>query len=335
MQCECQSVYFAVCYCAGAVFPELLSSIVVAVFQSDTPVARGDPTASSKMKNREIHASNGNEDRLRESRAVARGRTKRLSNLIPKQPRSKKPKQQRAEPEQLQTSHCQRYSKSPRQRDEESAWTSPPGSTEQARGSPLRTSVSAAPALKARQISHQSLQNLQTEGRFSDRAMRLIAAHISATGCANIIEPYYEEQLPEQHKLYDDLFVTSFVDGHPFIYCADVKELLVRLAGLHKRTIRLIHHGVDSGQGFLKFDLTIEYEPTVPESKMSDHSRHNVILVAILPDVAESGDVFRQVYELLQLPVDTFFHSFHADFKAIAYATGIDGGQSSHPCPYC
>ena len=41
------------------------------------------------------------------------------------------------------------------------------------------------------------------------------------------------------------------------------------------------------------------------------------------------------LYRLLALPVHDYFHSFHADLKAIAYATDTDSGTASHPGCYC
>jgi len=100
------------------------------------------------------------------------------------------------------------------------------------------------------------------------------------------------------------------------------------------RPIRAIHHGVDSGQGFLKFDLTVEFE-TKCDSLISDQSCRRVILIAVCPEVAESNSVFAEIYRLLLLPVEQHFHSFHVDLKAIAYATGIGDGSASHSCPFC
>ena len=63
--------------------------------------------------------------------------------------------------------------------------------------------------------------------------------------------------------------------------------------------------------------------------------RRRVLIVAIIPGLHESNDIFLRVYEQLALPVDEYFHTFHADLKAIAFATVIDSGSASHPCYIC
>ena len=119
------------------------------------------------------------------------------------------------------------------------------------------------------------------------------------------------------------------------MFCNNTAALFDLIADQHGRQIRAVHHGVDAGKGFVKFDLTMEFETKADNSDISDQSRRRVIIIAIAPEVAESNSVFGEIYKLLALPVYQHFHSFHADLKAIAYGTGIDGGSSSHPCPYC
>ena len=122
--------------------------------------------------------------------------------------------------------------------------------------------------------------------------------------------------------------------SRPLIICNAVGDLFDFVAQQHGRSIRSIHHRVDSEQGFLKFDAKIDFETEV-DSPLSDAGRKRVLILAIAPDVKESNPVFTEIYRLLSLAVDQHFHSFHADFKAIAFATGIDRGGSFHPCPYC
>ena len=107
------------------------------------------------------------------------------------------------------------------------------------------------------------------------------------------------------------------------------------MAEHHGRTIRSIRLGVDSGKGFLKFDMTVEFEPEEKTPAVPDHSQKRVILLCVIPNAEESNALFAEVYRLLALPVHDYFHSFHADLKAIAYATGIDSGTTSHPCCNC
>jgi len=122
----------------------------------------------------------------------------------------------------------------------------------------------------------------------------------------------------------------------PLVICSDTTTLLRRLADYHRRQVRIVHHGCDSGKGFLKFNQTLEFEtPPLSDIAISDQARRRVIITAVTPHTPESSHIFHTVYDHLQLPVDEAFHTFHADCKAIAYATGTDGGNSTYPCFYC
>lgn len=208
----------------------------------------------------------------------------------------------------------------------------------------LRTVASQtlkSPFMNISQISHTALRGLQLDAQLSDTQMRKIAHFMrNETSCVQIIAPQYEKTLIEHHQLHADLFKHDFFVSripfapHPIVVCTDCEELIRRVAERDGRDVRAIHHSVDSGKDFLKFTLSIEYElPT--ERKISDMGRRRVLLVAIAPGVKESTEVFRKIYTMLNLPVHQYFHSFHADLKAVAFATGIDGGSSSHPCFAC
>ncbi len=108
-----------------------------------------------------------------------------------------------------------------------------------------------------------------------------------------------------------------------------------RISEKHGRVIRSVHHGVDSGKAMLKFDMTIEFESEAKDDVVPDHSQKRVIMLCVIPNASESNALFAEIYRLLDLPVAEYFHSFHADLKAIAYATGIEGGGCSYPCFVC
>ena len=185
------------------------------------------------------------------------------------------------------------------------------------------------------------MRELQLDANLSDHQMRKIARFLrKETKCSQIIAPQYEQYLIDGHQLDADLFEdVRFVEcipraPRPLTVCTDVTALIERVAKRDGRDVRSIHHSVDSGQGFLKFTLSIEYE-SQSECKLSDMGRRRVLIFAIVPDVKESNDVFRQIYAMVDMPVEKYFHTFHSDLKAVAYATGIDGGSSSHPCFAC
>ena len=183
------------------------------------------------------------------------------------------------------------------------------------------------------------MRNLQLDARLSDMQMRQIARFVrNETNCSAIIEPLFESTLPIVNRTYADLYTTSTCplnDKLPMIICIDTRRLLRRLSEHHGRTIRIVHHGVDNGKGFLKWDMTLEFEPEEKAVKIPDNSQKRVIMLCVIPEAAESNALFAEVYRLLNLPVDEYFHSFHADLKAIALATGIECGAASYPCCYC
>ena len=300
------------CIYAGVFYPEPLD-IVAVEGQFDvharviTATARAAPSASQKQKNRAIHSQNGNESR--DKRRIATGKRKQLSNLIPQV--DKKKARPIAEPAQIAV------------RD-------------------VASQTFSTASVCAKPLSHAAMLDLQIDANLSDMQMRKIARFLrKETECSKIIEPWYEENLIEHHKIFEDLYDTKTLTQkiplrpHPMVYCTDVGALIERVAAFDGREVRSIHHSVDSGKGKLLFSLTVEYETKSGEQKQSDEGRRRVIALAVIPNIQESNAVFREVYDLLQMPVDKYFHSFHADLKAVAFATGTDGGNSSYPCFAC
>ena len=107
------------------------------------------------------------------------------------------------------------------------------------------------------------MQQLQLDGTFSDTQMYLIARFIRQKTCSpSIIEPNFELKQKQNHHILDGLFEATTIvpriplSPKPLIFCSNTPALLDLLAEKHGRQIRSIHHGVDSGQGFLKIYLT-------------------------------------------------------------------------------
>ena len=232
---------------------------------------------------------------------------------------------------------------------ETEVWSPPPKAGRQSRAVSTSTqSTQSTQTLQsqfqiAEQITHADMQQLQLDTNSSDRQMRIIANFIRRKTQVNrIIEPNYEPHLIDLHTLFTDIYHTiqyqpPDVDAAsvPLVLCMDISALLRRLTDYHRREVRIVHHGCDSGKGFLKFNQTLEFETPPLEDAVSDQGRRRVIITAITPYTPESSHIFHFVYNKLQLPVDEVFHTFHSDCKAIAYATGTDGGNSSYPCFYC
>ena len=113
-----------------------------------------------------------------------------------------------------------------------------------------------------RQISHSDLQQLQLDTNSSDTTMRILATFMRrATGVNRLIEPNYKHHLVDLHTIFTDIYeviiyhppgADSF--GVPLVICSHTSTLLHRLADYHHREVRIVHHGCDSGKGFLKFN---------------------------------------------------------------------------------
>ncbi len=94
------------------------------------------------------------------------------------------------------------------------------------------------------------MQQLQLDGKFSDRDMLKIARFVRRETCsANIIEPNFEQRLIEDHKMLDDYFETTTIvpriplSPKPLTICSNTAALQDLIAQQHGRQIRAIHHG--------------------------------------------------------------------------------------------
>ena len=133
-------------------------------------------------------------------------------------------------------------------------------------------------------ISLQSLLIFQQEANLSDRQMRKMVAFVrEQTQCPEIIEPYFEQQLSRRHQLFADHFISSSyspadqLTSTPMVICDRVNDFFMQLQQIHMRKIVGIQHGVDSGKGFLKFDLTLEFAaPSTLKLRLADHQYINV-----------------------------------------------------------
>ena len=147
---------------------------------------------------------------------------------------------------------------------------------------------------------------LQLDTNSSDSAMRIIDNFIrSATQVNRIIEPNYEPHLIDLHTVFTDIYhVVQYQPPDadsatvPIVMCSDTSTLLRRLAEYHRREVRVVHHGCDSGKGFLKLHQTVEFETPPLEDAVSDQARRRVIITAITPHTPESSHIFHFVYDI-------------------------------------
>jgi len=228
------------------------------------PPARPAPTISAKLRNRAIHSLNGNSTSRSLRSNVKRRRSNSLSNLTK---RHKIKKTFIYEKENLPPTPKRLLNISPKSRctkpfraDADSVYSD---TTPRVRSSSQYQRVSNTPPSV---ISIQSLLEFQQDANLSDRQMRKMVSFIrQETQCSKIIEPYVEEQLSRRHQLFREHFISNSyspadeLTSTPLVICDKVDGFFEQLQQIHKRKIIGIHHGVNSGKGLLKFDLTLEF----------------------------------------------------------------------------
>ena len=183
-------------------------------------------------------------------------------NLIPKSRSNKKVKASNAKPEQLKNTEQSRRSRLQisAESDKENWLPLVRAPRLAATSVDVSTQTVTASFFVVKQITHNDMRELQVEKSVSDQEMLAIARFVRLkTGCNRIIEPCFKDSLVEGHKLFDDLFNVSSITRipltpKPLVICSDTRILFEQIEKHFQRKIRVVHQGVDSGGGFLKFD---------------------------------------------------------------------------------
>lgn len=318
--------------------------------QPSIPPPRPKPVPSRKLRNRAAHCYYGNS--ITRSQHKTQSRANQLANLSVRHKR-KRSVDENTPPQQPKVARKKRKIIQPKQRqhssfnaDADTVYSPSTYERSRRRPSSAQTPATIPPpqlhASTAHSFSHADMLSFQQDADMSDRQMRKMAAFIRSNTSSSIIEPEFEAAMSARHSLFARFFETDSYEAPiserdsdvavdsvpptPAVVCTATKDFFLDLEQQHGRKIVCVHHGVDSGKGFLKFDLTLELSPhKSSHSSMfnqSDHGRRRVIVLAVLPKSPETIDVFRYVYDRIKLPTKDFKHSFHSDFKAIGIATG-------------
>jgi len=190
------------------------------------------------------------------------GRATKMSNLIPHHSNNKENRQPQNRSSTTPFFSLTRQQKSKKRRrshssdDSSTIWR--PASTKKAkrntRSSSSSTQTPQYMFTESKPIPHAEMHNLQLDGNFTDKQMRIIARFIRKNTIANAIAPLYEKALTDQHDMFTDLYdtitytpPTADADPIPLVICNDTKALLRRIESHHNRTVRLVKHGVDAG----------------------------------------------------------------------------------------
>lgn len=91
----------------------------------------------------------------------------------------------------------------------------------------------------------------------------------------------------------------------------------------------------DSGQGFLKLSMTVLPEDYSDEkdNKRKMTSVHKLLILCVVPDIKESYDNLKLIFDLTQL--NDIPYKFACDFKLLLIVNGQQTATASFPCPYC
>jgi len=241
------------------------------------PPPRAAPTLSSKLRNRAIHSLNGNSTSVRTNSSKRRRNSlHNLSKRHKTQRHNDTDKENRPPVPKFDPNMSPR--RKPFRADNDSIFALPKSPQRRTPRKPTKLERGKAPSV----ISISSLLEFQQDANLSDRQMIKMVSFIrQQTDCVNIIEPYFEIQLTRRHQLFADHFISSSYSSvtalvsstFPLVICDQVDAFFEQLQDIHKRKIVSIHHGVDSGKGFLKFDLTVEFDKCSSLSLRLAHMR--------------------------------------------------------------
>jgi len=202
-------------------------------------VSRPPFVPSRKLRNRAVHAVNGNTSPLS-------GKTsqKRLANSISNLRQNKKPKivtpTSHSTPKPLTGSNLFNICREKSLTAIDAVWSPKPTPPP----SPKPRSA------KFKQISHSALIQLQQHANLSDSQLRkVLAFHRQETGRSDLYAPYFEKFLIATHKVFADEFsVSTYTPATPddepdaqpipYVICQRPLNFLQKLEHLHNRKIR-------------------------------------------------------------------------------------------------
>ena len=153
---------------------------------------------------------------------------------------------------------------------------------------------------------------MQLDAHLSSRQMAIITAAYNKAAPAGMTmhEPHYKATAVEWNKLlfaqFKPVRVVYDVEHFRAVFPVDVASLFRQVAAIHKRDVRRVHISCDAGRGFLKVVATIEWIGA-DASDIPAHSRHRVVVLAILPMMKESYVILQDVFHRISFPSDLPF----------------------------
>lgn len=214
-------------------------------------------------------------------------------------------------------------------------------------------------ANKKMAFTADDLDDFQANTSVSTRHMRKMTSFIRKTAGRKSVPVKYEDHIKERSHLLDTFYEESLLefeikDGkrekRPVVW-ANASKLLKEV--IEKRNLigsYVVKVMADGGQGFFKVSMSIipdsissnnEDSDGIPlkkkklnvESQFKATSVKKLIMICIVPDIKESYENVKQLFDLVKLNDISF--KFVCDFKLLLIINGQQTASSTFPCPYC
>ena len=228
------------------------------------------------------------------------------------------------------------------------------------------------PDIKKIYFDEEKIYNYQVHTTSSLNQMKKFLNFLRTSSGKNSVPKNMYQKMSDRGKILKNLYKNDNYDfevekseckeKRPVVW-ADAEELVEAVISERKITGRhVIKVMADGGQGFFKicftilpesylaeneytFPIDLEYDG-VPEKKRKLYSEggsisceakltsvKKVILLCIVPQIKESYDNVKLLFDLVQINRISF--KFASDFKLLLIVNGQQTATSTCPCPYC
>ena len=157
------------------------------------------------------------------------------------------------------------------------------------------------------------------------------------------MSPNIRESLIARKLLFADLFTTENVefldkDGNPMVryltWCNDIEGFIESISEIEKEDWRSKKNivGIDFGKTSLKITLSLINQNGNSSKKIKDTSVKKMKILALVRDVPENHHNIDILFNLTGLR--KILAKYSVDCKLINILLGIQGAQSTFPCPF-
>ena len=216
-------------------------------------------------------------------------------------------------------------------------------------------------------IDFENFQKIKEhQGLSAQKSLNLAKDLRCAFSNRKIITPDLKKKLIDKSHALDDYYEVKSLSlvakiaektygkiDAPVVYCVNIEGLVNFVAEERGADDFELKIGVDGGGGFLKICLNIldsgeeryvqskraRYEDGVASHILKSSSVKKLIILAIVPGVAETHENMFSIWRLIKFK-DTFQHSevlarFATDLKMANILLGLMSHSCNHPCSWC